>query len=374
MYPTNLNYKMPAEWVKHSRTYIAWPVQASMCYPEDFEAVCLGYIEIIRAIAEFEPVTVVCNPVDSEKLPCLFPKDRIELLCIDHNDAWLRDNGPTFLIHETGEVVGVNWQFNAWGGKYAPWDLDNQVAPRILDSVGLKRFDAPLVMEGGSFHVDGEGTLLTTAECLLNSNRNPELTREQIEAELKKFLNIQKVVWLKNGLDGDETDGHVDNICCFAAPGKILLQVCDDPEDANYAITQENLKILNEETDASGRKFEIFPILQPPKLFNKEKRLTLSYLNFYFVNGGLILPVFGGQARETDRLAAQVLGELFPERRIRTVNGLAIIREGGNVHCTTQQMPAVQKSEAGSLNSESWRGNREKRNSSCYSDELFKQH
>jgi len=345
MYPINLNYKMPAEWVKHSRTYIAWPVQASMCYPEDFEAVCLGYTEIIRAIAEFEPVTVVGNPVDAEKLHCLFPDDRIELLFIEHNDAWLRDNGPTFLIRDTGEIAAVNWQFNAWGGKYAAWDLDNQVAPRILDAVGLKRFDASLVMEGGSFHVDGEGTLLTTEECLLNPNRNPELTRAQIEAELKQFLNIRKVVWLKNGLDGDETDGHVDNISCFAAPGKILLQVCADPEDANYAISQENLRILKEETDALGRKFEIVPILQPPKLFNKDKRLTLSYLNFYFVNGGLILPVFGGQARETDRLAVQVLGKLFPERRIRTVNGLAIIREGGNVHCTTQQMPAVQKSE-----------------------------
>ena len=343
MYPINLNYKMPAEWVKHTRTYISWPVQASMCYPEDFDAVCLGYVEIIEAIAEFEPVTVVVNPVDadeSETLARLFRNDRIEGLAIEHNDAWLRDNGPTFLVNDVGEVAGVNWHFNAWGGKYAPWDLDDQVAPQLLNHVGLKRFDAPLVMEGGSLHVDGEGTLLTTEECLLNPNRNPELTREQIEAELKKFLNIRKVVWLKNGLDGDETDGHVDNIACFAAPGKILIQVCDDPEDANYAITQENLKILGGVTDAQGRKFEIIPIQQPPKLVDKDARLTLSYLNLYFVNGGIILPVFGGKAGETDRLAEQVLGKLFPERRIRTVNGMAVIREGGNVHCTTQQMPA----------------------------------
>lgn len=346
MYPININYKMPAEWVKHTRTFISWPVQASMCYPEDFDAVCLGYAEIIEAIAEFEPVTVVVNPADADELETLarlFRNERIEGLAIEHNDAWLRDNGPTFLVHDEGEVAGVNWHFNAWGGKYAPWDLDDQVAPQILKSVGLKRFDAPLVMEGGSFHVDGEGTLLTTEQCLLNPNRNPELTREQIETELKKFLNIRKVVWLKNGLDGDETDGHVDNIACFAAPGKILIQVCDDPEDANYAITQENLKILGGETDAQGRKFEIIPIQQPPKLFDKDTRLTLSYLNFYFVNGGIILPVFGGVAGETDRLAAQVLGKLFPERRIRFVNGMAIIREGGNVHCTTQQMPGGER-------------------------------
>jgi len=332
---------MPAEWVRHSRTYISWPVQSSMCYPEDYNAVCLGYTEIIQAIAEFEPVTVIANPADSKTLSSLFQNDRIGFLFIDHNDAWLRDNGPTFIINDTGKVAGVNWHFNAWGGKYAPWDLDDQVAPQILNSAGLKRFDAPLVMEGGSLHVDGEGTLLTTEQCLLNPNRNPEQSKEQIEAILKRFLNIRKIIWLKKGLYGDETDGHIDNIACFVAPAKILIQICEDPGDENYEITQENLKILGEETDALGRRFELIPIQQPPKLCDPDtdKRYTLSYLNFYFANGGLILPVFGGEATVTDRIAVQVLGKLFPERRIRTVNGLAIIREGGNVHCITQQMP-----------------------------------
>ncbi|GAB6152112.1 agmatine deiminase family protein [Desulfosporosinus burensis] len=341
MYPSTLNYKMPPEWTRHTRTFISWPIQASMCYPEDYDEVCQGYAGIIQAIAEFESVTVVVNAVDLARLARLFQDERIDLLPIEHNDAWLRDNGPTFLVNDTGDVAGVNWKFNAWGGKYAPWDLDDQVAAEILKHFELKRFDAPLVMEGGSLHVDGEGTLLTTQECLLNPNRNPAMTREQIEAELKNFLNIQKVVWLKNGLDGDETDGHVDNIACFVAPGKILIQVCDDPEDKNYVITQENLKILKSETDALGRKLEIIPIQQPPSLIDSEtgKRLTLSYLNFYFVNGGIILPIFGGEAKDTDLLATQVLAELFPERRIRTVNGMGIIREGGNVHCTTQQMP-----------------------------------
>lgn len=340
MYPRDLNYKMPPEWSAHTRTFISWPVQASMCYPEDYEAVCRGYAEIIQAMAEFEPVTVVANPTDMEMLPRFFQNERIDWLAIEHNDAWLRDNGPTFLVHDNGDVAGVNWRFNAWGGKYTPWDLDDQVAPQILKHFGLKQFDAPLIMEGGSIHVDGEGTLITTEECLLNANRNPELTRERIEDNLKKFLHIEKVIWLKTGLFGDETDGHVDNIACFAAPGKILMQVCNDPEDDNYAITQENLKILNSETDAQGRKLEIIPIQQPPRMDYNDHRLTLSYLNFYFVNGGIILPVFGGQAEETDRLAVQVLSKIFPERRIRTVNGMAIIREGGNVHCTTQQMPA----------------------------------
>lgn len=191
--------------------------------------------------------------------------------------------------------------------------------------------------------MDGEGTLLTTEECLLNPNRNPHQSKEQIEDYLKKYVNVEKVLWLKRGLSGDETDGHVDNIACFAAPGKILMQVCDNPEDDNYAITQENLTILRNKTDALGRELEIIPVQQPPRIIDKGKRLTLSYLNFYFVNGGIILPVFGGAAEETDGLAKKVLGETFPDKRIRTVDGMAIISEGGNVHCTTQQMAAGKK-------------------------------
>ncbi|MDD2233742.1 MAG: agmatine deiminase family protein [Desulfitobacteriaceae bacterium] len=343
MYPNELNYKMPAEWAEHDRTLISWPVQSSMCYPEDYEAVCLGYAEIIKAITEFEPVTIVVNSTDAKKVSCLFHNVQIKYLEIEHNDSWIRDNGPTFIFNEEGEVAGVNWKFNAWGGKYAPWDLDDQIACQVLRHFGIECFDAPLVMEGGSFHVDGEGTLITTEECLLNPNRNPELTREQIENELKKILNIDKVIWLKNGLDGDETDGHVDNIACFAAPGKILMQVCNDQYDKNYAITRENLKVINSETDALGRKFKIIPIQQPPQMFHNNKRLTLSYLNFYFVNGGIILPVFGGQAQGTDRLAVEILSEVFSQRRVRTVNGMLIINEGGNVHCMTQQMPMGRK-------------------------------
>jgi agmatine deiminase len=312
-----------------------------MCYPEDYEAVCLGYTEIIRAIIEFEPVTIIVNPADAVKVSRFLQNELIEYLLIEHNDAWLRDNGPTFIINDLGETAGVNWRFNAWGGKYAHWDLDDQVACLILRHFRVKKFDAPLVMEGGSFHVDGEGTLITTEECLLNPNRNPALSKDRIENELMNFLNVNKVIWLKKGIYGDETDGHVDNVACFAAPGKILMQVCNDPDDENYSISEENIKILNSEKDAMGRNLEIIPIRQPPRMFYNKKRLTLSYLNFYFVNGGIILPVFGGKAQETDRLAVQVLSEVFPQRRIRTVNGMSIINEGGNVHCITQQMPMV---------------------------------
>ncbi|AFQ45006.1 agmatine deiminase family protein [Desulfosporosinus meridiei] len=342
MHPNILNYKMPPEWSEHARTFISWPIKTSMCYPEEYDAVCEGYSEIIRAISEFEPVTVLVNANDYRSVSGKLGSKRVEILSVEHNDAWLRDNGPTFVISEDGDIAGVNWRFNAWGEKYAPWDLDDLLAAKVLNHLGLKQFDAPLVMEGGSFHVDGEGTLLTTEQCLLNANRNPHLTKDQIEAELMKYLNIRKVIWLKRGLDGDETDGHIDNLACFAAPGKILLQVCEDPLDDNYEITQENLAILQKEIDAQGRKLEIIPIQQPPKRYDSvsKTRLTLSYLNFYFVNEGIILPVFGGEANRTDELAVEVLNKAFPQRRIRRVNGMGIIREGGNVHCTTQQMPA----------------------------------
>ena len=344
-----LPYAMPPEWDVHQRTFISWPVQDSMVYPENFAVVQSWYLELVLAIAEFEPVAILVNPDQLEQVQSLIeekqdlpgypPYQDIDLLLIPHNDAWIRDNGPTFLKDPAGHLAAVNWQFNAWGGKYAPWDLDNAVAPAILAQYNVTRLDAPLVMEGGSLHVDGEGTLLTTEECLLNPNRNPSLSREQIEAHLREYLGIKSVIWLKRGLSGDETDGHVDNIACFAAPGQVLIQVCDDPEDENFAITQENLAILEAATDARGHTLEIVKISQPPRAEYKGKRLTLSYLNFYFVNGGIILPVFGGDAAETDEQAAAILHSLYPGRRIRRIDGMPIISEGGNVHCTTQQMP-----------------------------------
>ncbi|WP_310831098.1 agmatine deiminase family protein [Paenibacillus pedocola] len=340
MYPKELNYTMPAEWDKHERTFISWPVQASMVFPDNYKAVSEGYTEIIQAIAEFEPVTVIVNPEELEAVEALGLGSNVTLLPIRHNDAWLRDNGPTFVAAGDGKLAGVNWKFNAWGGKYMPWDLDDEVAPQILEQLQVERFDAPLVMEGGSIHTDGEGTLITTEECLLNTNRNPELSREEIEDYVRKFTGAESIIWLKRGLSGDETDGHVDNIACFAAPGKVIIQVCEDPQDENYEITLENLRILENAVDAKGRKLEIIRIAQPPRVDYEDSRLTLSYLNFYFVNGGIILPVFGGTAAETDKLAEQQLAKLFPDRRIRTVNGMAVIGEGGNVHCTTQQMPA----------------------------------
>lgn len=346
MYPRDLGFFMPAEWDNHQRTFISWPVQSSMVYPGDYQSVCRGYGQIVDAVAEFEPVTVLVNPGDRDLAKGFISALGVEFLDIKHNDSWLRDNGPTFVVNQAGDVAGINWRFNAWGGKYRPWDLDDLVAPELLDHFQVRRFDAPLVMEGGSIHVDGQGTLLTTEECLLNPNRNPQLSREGIEDLLGRYLGIDRVIWLKRGLSGDETDGHVDNVAAFAAPGRVLLQVCDDPTQENFAISCENLEILKGAQDARGRGLEIIRVPQPPPQNSKGISLTLSYLNFYFVNGGIILPVFGGPAAATDRQALEVLQRTFPERRIVAVDGMAIIREGGNVHCMTQQMPAACKSGA----------------------------
>jgi agmatine deiminase len=175
----------------------------------------------------------------------------------------------------------------------------------------------------------------------LNPNRNPHLSREQLEDYLLQYLNAEKIIWLKRGLAGDETDGHVDNAACFAAPGMLFMQACEDPRDENYEITQENMEVIGRLTDAKGRRLQVIPIQQPPERAFQDSRLTLSYINFYFVNGGIILPVFGGDAEGTDKMAERVFQQTFPDRRIRKVDGMAIIKEGGNVHCTTQQMPAL---------------------------------
>lgn len=334
MTPAELGYKMPPEWAEHQRTFMEWPVKEAE-WPEPFEAVLPAFASIAKAIARFEPVTVLANPHHTGEA-ARFCGDGIDILPIEHNDSWMRDNGPTFLLNEQGELAGVNWIFNAWGGKF-PSGLDNMVALKVLQHFKIPSFNAPFIMEGGSFHVDGEGTLLTTEECLLNSNRNPNLTRAEIESYLKKYLNITKVIWLNRGWIGDDTDGHVDNIACFARPGLVIVQVCSDPGDPNYQISEENIAILQRAFDAKGRPLQIIKIEQPPAVYYAGLRLTLSYLNFYFVNTGIILPIFGNDA--TDKAAFTILKETFPERKMITVDGLTIARGGGNVHCLTQQMP-----------------------------------
>jgi len=336
MYPAALGYRMPPEWSKHSRTFMEWPVKEAI-WPGPFAEILPAFADIANQIAAFEPVTLIVRP-ELAAQASRYCSPNIELLPLQHNDSWMRDNGPTFIINQTGAVAGISWIFNGWGGKF-PAEDDNRVAPQLLEHLQVPCFDVSIVMEGGSFHVDGEGTLITTEECLLNRNRNPYLSQAEIENYLKRYLNVSRIVWLKQGWSGDDTDGHIDNLACFAKPGTIIVQVCSDPDDSNYAISLENIRILEAATDAQERPFEIIKIEQPPADDYEGARLTLSYLNFYLVNNGLILPVFGGKAAATDRAARGILHEIFPTRRIAAINGSIIARGGGNVHCLTQQMP-----------------------------------
>jgi agmatine deiminase len=335
---TELTLRMPAEWTPHERTLMEWPVRVSMVHPDRYDPVCADYARIAQAISEFEPVTMIINEAASAQASALCGSG-VEFLTIPHNDAWFRDNGPTFLLNRNQQLSAVNWQFNAWGEKYLAFDLDNAVAPKLLEHFQVPYLNSSLILEGGSIHADGEGTLLTTRECLLNPNRNSRLSEAEITAELRRCLNISKIIWLNHGLYGDETDGHVDNVACFAKPGVILMQTCLDPQDPNFALTQENLNILKHSKDAAGRTPEVIQIPQPPARFDEGNRLTLSYLNFYFVNGGVILPVFGGDAMDADETAANILRTVFPDRKVVSVDAASLITEGGNIHCVTQQMP-----------------------------------
>ncbi len=344
--PKRDGYYMPAEWYPHEKTCISWPVKESMVYPENYKELSDGFQEVIGAIAAFEPVTVLVNKESYEEVKKRlqwyqdYALHSIEILVIEHEDAWLRDNGPTYVIHqETQRRRGIDWGFNAWGGKYAPFDKDAAVAKQLLDREGVDCYEAPLILEGGSIHVDGAGTLLTTKECLLNPNRNPHLAQKDIEAYMEDYLNIEQILWLNHGLHGDETDGHIDNIACFANETTILIQTTKDTMHPDYMNTCHNLEVLKGAKNLKGEPYHIIELESPPLRYYKGKALTLSYLNFYLVNNGLILPVFGGDALETDRKAIATLKEVFPDRDMITIDGMRIIKEGGNVHCITQQMP-----------------------------------
>ncbi len=339
--PRQLGYQMPAEWEEHARTIMAWPV-VEAAWPGPMEEICTAYAAAVRAITAFEPVMMIVKPKLLAEAQAYCGTNNLEFLEAINDDSWLRDNGPTLIRNNQGELAGVDWLFNAWGEKY-PCANDQQIAARVLEHFNIPRFQAPLVMEGGSIHVDGEGTLLTTEACLLNQNRNPHLSRAEIEALVKEYLNVQKIIWLKQGLVGDDTDGHIDNVACFARPGVILLQVSNDPNSPNYQRTREHLEILANTKDAKGRAFEIIKITEPQPVYYEAIPLTLSYLNFYFVNGGIILPTFGGENEGLDQQASKTLARVFPDRKIVPINGLPLARGGGNIHCLTQQIPVSLK-------------------------------
>jgi len=333
--PAALGYRMPAEWAPHSRCWMAWPCRAPM-WGERLGAARAAYAEVARAIARFEPVTMIARP-DDEAAAGQALGAAVSLLALPLDDSWARDIGPTFLAHPARGLAGVAWRFNAWGGKYADYEADALLARRLLAQLDLPCFAAPFVLEGGAIHVDGEGTALVTEQCLLNPNRNPGMSRAEIEAHLRAWLGVDTVIWLGQGLVDDETDGHVDNLACFVRPGVVMALGEHDPRDANFAALTDNDARLRAAKDARGRSLEVILVNQPAPRVIDGRRLALSYINFYRANGGVVAPRFGDPR---DDAARATLAAAFPDLTIATVPALDILYGGGGIHCITQQQPA----------------------------------
>ncbi|KAA0681343.1 agmatine/peptidylarginine deiminase [Roseomonas genomospecies 6] len=335
--PAAEGFTMPGEWDRHTRCWMAWPCRPETWPDGAFDAAAAAYTDVARAISRFEPVTMVCDPADvaDASLAC---GPGVEILPLPISDSWIRDTGPSFVTDGKGQLAGVHWRFNAWGGNYPECAKDQEVGRLMLEHLGLRRFEAPLVMEGGSFHVDGEGTLLTTEQCLLNPNRNPNLGKAEIEELLREHLGISTVIWLGEGYQDDETDGHIDEIALFVKPGVVMAITTDDPCDANFKAFQDNLDRLKRARDAQGRELEVIPVRQPARRDENGVRLTLSYTNLYIANGGIVMPAFEDPA---DDEAFRVMRRAFPDREVVQIPALDIVRGGGGIHCITQQQPAV---------------------------------
>ena len=366
--PRQDGLRMPAEYEQHEGCIIVWP-QRPGSWSFGADAACEAFTSVIKAIAASEKVYVACAKKSkhwqraSEMLSGLA---NVELMDIPTDDSWARDIGPTFVVRdgvEGREVRGINWRFNAWGGDvdglYPDYEQDDAFAAAFAEAKGYTLYEAaPFVLEGGSIHVDGEGTAMVTASCLLSAGRNPELTQAQIEDKLKEYLNVDKVLWLPSGIYNDETNEHVDNVCAFIRPGEVVLAWTDNENDPQYALSKASLDYLEHEADAKGRKIVVhkLPIPDVPVCITEDEvagfdfvegedmreageRLAASYVNFYFSNDSVVLPAFGGENAASDARAAAILAALCPERKIVQISARAILTGGGNIHCITQQIP-----------------------------------
>jgi agmatine deiminase len=358
--PRRDGFRMPAEFEPHSGCWLLWPERPDN-WRDSAGPAQQAFAAVAAAIARFEPVTVGASPAHFESARRQLP-ETVRLVEMTHDDAWMRDVGPTFVIDAKGGVRGVDWRFNAWGahrgGLYTSWDQDELVAPKVLEIEGRDRYAATIVNEGGAIHVDGQGTALVTEECLLNPNRNAGMSRERIEATLCDYLGVKTIVWLGKGVVNDETDGHVDNLACFVRPGEVCLTWTDDATDPQHAVSKDAFDRLSAARDAKGRRFKVHKLPMPGPLFMTQDearglvprpgtktrpagdRLAASYVNFYIANGGIVMPLLDAR---TDRAAAARIRKLFPGRRVVGVPAREILLGGGNIHCITQQVPRGKK-------------------------------
>ncbi len=347
---------MPAEFEAHERCWMLWPERPDN-WREQAAPAQRAFAAVAAAISRFEPVAVGVSPAHAAAARAQLPA-AIEVVPLAHDDCWMRDVGPTYLVSEGGGLRGVHWRFNAWGGLqgglYHPWDQDERVAAEVLALEARARYRAPIVIEGGAIHVDGEGTALLAEECVLNANRNPGMTRERMESVLREYLGVRQFIWLGLGVYNDETDGHIDNLACFLAPGRVCLAWTDDRADPQYERSRDAWERLHEARDAHGRPLEVIKLPMPGPLYMSEaearglapssackprqagERLAASYVNFYFANGGLVMPLLDAR---TDAQAADILRRLCPGRELIGVPAREILLGGGGIHCITQQVP-----------------------------------
>lgn len=341
--PAQLGYRMPAEWELHEATWLSWPRRDGISFPGAFETIPPILAKVVNALYGSERVCINVSGPDHErevrealrKYKCHV--SHVKFFHIPTNEPWCRDHGPTFLTRSGDpQPAVVDWDYNAWGWKYPPFDLDDAVPTEIANKLGMKVFNPGIVMEGGAFDVNGSGSVLTTQSCLLNPNRNPDLTRKEIEQKLKDYLGVTSILWLGDGIEGDDTDGHVDDLARFVSRTAVVACVEDQQNDANYEPLQENLGKLRTMDAEDGSPLEIFQLPMPGKIVRDGKRLPASYANFYIANKVVLLPAFGDSA---DGWAASVLQTAFPTRKVIGIDCRDLVWGLGAFHCLTQQQP-----------------------------------
>jgi len=340
--PSALGYRMPAEWETHSATWLSWPRREGISFPNAFDRVLPTLRQMVEALLASERVCInVCNEIHEEEAREVLkglPRERLTFHRIPTNEPWCRDHGPIFLTRdEEPRLAIIDWDYNAWGGKYPPCDFDEVVPTRVAEILGLPVFYPRMILEGGSIDVNGAGALLTSESCLLNPNRNPGLNRSEIEQRLRDYLGVSEILWLGDGIEGDDTDGHIDDLARFVDERTIVTVVEEKQEDANYKPLRENLARLRA-MKWKGSPFEIITLPMPAKIVREDLRLPASYANFYIANECVLLPTFNDP---NDAAAQSTLEKVFPTRRIISIDCTELIWGLGAFHCLTQQQPAV---------------------------------
>jgi agmatine deiminase len=339
--PAELGYRMPAEWEPHAATWLSWPRREGISFPDSFDRVLPALREMVGALTESEPVCInVCNGAHEAEaravLDALRHQECITYYEIPTNEPWCRDHGPIFLTRDVDPKLAiVDWDYNAWGNKYPPFDLDEVVPTRVAELLKTPVFYPKMILEGGSIDVNGTGALLTSESCLLNKNRNPNLSRDDIEQRLRDYLGVKGILWLGDGIEGDDTDGHIDDLARFVAENKVVTVVEENSDDANYKPLQENLARLRE-LKAGDCKIDIEILPMPKKMIREGTRLPMSYANFYIANKVVLVPTFADPA---DKMALSILEKCFPNRRVVGIDCRELIWGLGTFHCLTQQQP-----------------------------------